>query len=125
MVALSFPVPPSFTSKPGNQNVKEGDETEFLCTATGNPNPTITWLKDGKTVASGDSFKFTASRNQSGKYWCSAENGLDVYINTSVYLDVQCKWNIFSTAQSTTVQPSVATSLISDHYSSATSFPKN
>ena len=89
---MSFPVPPSFTSKPGNQTVKEGDETTFHCTATGNPTPTITWLKDGKTVASGDPFEFTANRNQSGKYWCSAENGLDVYINSSVYLDVQCKY---------------------------------
>jgi len=90
-IALSFSVPPSFTSKPGNQSVTEGDETIFHCTATGNPTPKITWLKDGKTVASGDHYKFTANRNQSGKYWCSAENGLDVYINTSVYLDVQCK----------------------------------
>ena len=26
-----------------------------------------------------------------GKYWCTAENGLDVTVNASAYLGVQCK----------------------------------
>ena len=122
---LFFSVPPSFTTIPINQTVNEDDQTIFHCAATGNPTPRITWYKDGIIVGEGDPLGFDTKRNDSGEYWCSAENGLDVYINTSVYLDVQCKWKIFSTAQSNTVQPSVATPLISDHYSSATSFPKN
>ena len=92
LVVLSFSVPPSFKSKPSNQTVKEGDEAIFDCTARGNPTPKITWQKDGKPVASGDSYKFTANRNQSGQYWCSAENGLGLAINMSAYLDVQCKY---------------------------------
>lgn len=43
------------------------------------------------TVGQGDTLGFKANRNDSGKYWCLAENGLDVNINASASLDVQCK----------------------------------
>ena len=42
-------------------------------------------------MASGKTFKFVANRTQSGQYWCSVENGLNVRINASAQLDVQCK----------------------------------
>ena len=42
-------------------------------------------------MASGKTFKFVANRTQSGQYWCSVENGLNVTINASAQLDVQCK----------------------------------
>ena len=92
----SVTVPVSFTSTPVNQIVREGEETTFHCTATGNPTPVITWLKDEKTVASGETLTFTASRNYSGHYLCSAENGLGVKINASADLEVQCKIECFS-----------------------------
>ena len=69
----------------------EGATTTFHCNATGNPTPKITWTKDGKTVATGDTLRFEANRNQSGEYWCSADNGLDTTVNASAKLDVQCK----------------------------------
>ena len=34
------------------------------------------------------------NRNHSGEYWCTAENGLDVQINASAKLDVQCKYSV-------------------------------
>ena len=34
---------------------------------------------------------FEAKRNQSGNYWCLAENGLNVTVNASASLDVQCE----------------------------------
>ena len=83
--------PPSFTLKPSDKIVKESEGTMFLCNATGNPAPEITWIKDGKTVAHGDSLSILASRSDSGKYWCLAENGLGLAINISASLDVQCK----------------------------------
>ena len=39
----------------------------------------------------GETLSFEANRNQSGKYWCTAENGLSVIVNASAILDVQCK----------------------------------
>ena len=85
-------VPPSFTTRPSNQTVVEGTNVTFLCTATGNPTPTVTWMKDGSSVAEGETLGFETSRNYSGKYWCLAKNGLGEAINTTVYLDVQCKF---------------------------------
>ena len=49
-------------------------------------------MKDGMTVASGNVLKFSAKRNQSGEYHCSAGNGLGVNITASASLDVQCKF---------------------------------
>ena len=82
----------SFTTIPSDQTIREGDKTTFHCTATGNPIPKITWLKDGRTVATGNTLSFTANRSQSGRYWCLANNGLDLKINASALLDVQCKF---------------------------------
>ena len=42
-------------------------------------------------MASGDTLDIEANRNHSGKYWCSAENGLNSIVNASATLDVQCK----------------------------------
>lgn len=92
MLISSFTVPLSFITTPRDQTIEEGDEGTFLCKATGNPAPKTMWHKDGKTVATGDTLNFTVNRNQSGRYWCSAENGLGVKLNASALLDVQCKF---------------------------------
>ena len=87
-----FAVPPSLVTTPVNQTIMEGTTATFHCTATGNPVPKITWTMNGKTVGSGKTLSFETNRNQSGKYWCSASNGLDVIVNASANLDVLCKW---------------------------------
>ena len=84
--------PPSFTIEPSNQTVKEFEDTVFLCNATGNPAPEITWMKDEQTVTHGHTLSFSALKNDSGKYWCLAQNGIGLAINTSASLDVQCKF---------------------------------
>ena len=43
-------------------------------------------------MITGDTLSFTVNRNQSGRYWCEAENGLGVKLNASALLDVQCKF---------------------------------
>lgn len=65
----------------------------FKCSATGNPLPKVTWIKDGITVASGDTLSFLAYRNKSGQYWCSADNGLGQK-NSSAHLYVHCKYTV-------------------------------
>jgi len=66
-----------------------------MCTATGNPTPKIEWLKDGMSVGSGGVFSFVVNRNHSGKYWCSANNGLSAAVNASAELDVQCEYTFY------------------------------
>ena len=86
---------PSLTTLPSDQIVLEGNTATFHCEATGNPAPKITWMKDGKTVSQEQPLNIETHRNDSGKYWCLAENGLNSTVNASAMLDVQCKRWLF------------------------------
>ena len=85
-------VPAKVKDAPTNQTVKENNTVTFQCAASGNPPANIIWLKDEQIVGTGDTLSFLAFRNLSGRYQCSADNGLDVPANASAYLDVQCKY---------------------------------
>ena len=85
-------VAPSLITTPTDQTALESATATFYCNATGNPTPKITWIKDGKTVAKGNTLSFETNRTHSGKYWCLAENGLNSTVNASANLDVQCKF---------------------------------
>ena len=85
-------VPPSSTIHPTQQTVIESATVTFRCSVIGNPAPNVTWSKDGMPVAKMGELSFQAFRNQSGKYWCSADNGLQPAGNASAVLDVQCKY---------------------------------
>ena len=89
---LSVAVSPSLTTRPSDKTVLEPANVTFHCNAIGNPMPKISWIKDGEPVASGDTLNIiNTKRNQSGKYWCLADNGLNLTANASADLDVKCK----------------------------------
>ena len=83
---------PRLTLRPSDTTITEGNNATFHCIATGNPTPQITWTKDGKAVSTGETLSFVTDRNQSGEYWCLAENGLNLTVNASAILDVQCEY---------------------------------
>ena len=45
-------------------------------------------------MATGERLSFEANRDNSGKYWCSADNGLSAAPNASANLDVQCEFEL-------------------------------
>ena len=88
---FSATVPPALTVTPTNLTMAEGHNATLRCSAAGNPTPTITWMKDGQTVATGRSLTLGVKKEDSGIYWCIADNGLRVTANASAFLNVQCE----------------------------------
>ena len=89
---LFHPDPPSLHTRPSKQTVLEDTNVTMRCSATGHPVPTITWYKEGKAIASGETLSLNGHRNVAGKYWCSADNGVGEGVNASVDIDVQCEY---------------------------------
>ena len=78
----------------------------------GKPTPNVTWIKDGKIVGSGYMLTITAYKNQSGKYWCSAYNGLGERVNASANLNVQCEFVLFIASNRAVVHSAVTMSFV-------------
>ncbi len=81
----------------------EGDDLTLSCNATGNPEPTVLWTRNGSPInTTGNSrVNFSSnkkqlaitnvSRTDSGKYRCVASNKLGNDTSSAATLDVQCK----------------------------------
>lgn len=93
---------------PGNLNASAGATITLRCISTGQPEPNITWYKNGVEVTVGVqtsvSFQRTASnltlvgvdQEDGGEYWCNATNELFVRLETmspTGLISVHCKYN--------------------------------
>ena len=96
-------VAPQITTQPQAGSVIEGDNVTLSCNASGNPEPTISWTRDGSLVSSGDQrISFEAGNRQltitnvnradSGEYLCVADNSERNDTSNATTLDVQCKY---------------------------------
>ncbi|KAJ3649131.1 hypothetical protein Zmor_020890 [Zophobas morio] len=92
---------PTFIATPKPSVVIEGQNISLDCAANGNPNPTITWLKDGRIidmtfldsrfskVGSTSSLRITNIKEEdAGTYQCRAENREDS-LDASATIQVQ------------------------------------
>ena len=77
---------------PTNQTVLEGNNATFFCYASGNPAPSITWIKDERVVGRGETLTIETRKESSGEHLCVADNGFSDTANASAYLNVQCKY---------------------------------
>ena len=81
---------------PVYQMLNENDSFSIFCNATGNPLPTIKWLKMGKVVHVGE--RMTVPRAQlknNGTYTCLASNGIGVSPMAFVEVIVNGEFSMF------------------------------
>ena len=90
--------PPEFNSFSSDVVVVEGDPSVTLeCIADGEPTPNITWTKvyahgsDSGVLGTGNQFVLETNRNNSGRYRCTAYNGIGTAPNRTVKVEVNCK----------------------------------
>ncbi|KAI2665123.1 Netrin receptor DCC [Labeo rohita] len=76
-------VPPQFLNYPSNTYAYESTDIEMECAVTGNPQPTVRWVKNGEAVIPSDYFQIVDGghlqilglvRSDEGFYQCIAEN---------------------------------------------------
>ena len=66
------------------------DSVTFHCAASGNPEPTITWTRDGQNAGSGEYLTITAQTNRNGSvYKCTADNGIGQPASATATLTVK------------------------------------
>ena len=92
-----------FTVLPQDETVAEDSiNVTFKCSASSNPSPTLSWLKDGIAInqnytgilLSDDNQIITigkVQRSDAGVYVCNATNKI-ASVSVSAYLNVQCEY---------------------------------
>ena len=77
--------------------VLEGDAYTLGCEATGDPMPTVTWIKVSNNQSThGNILEFTSiDRNDAGDYKCEASNRCGMEAKTET-INVSCKYHIVS-----------------------------
>ena len=90
--------PPEFNNVSSDVVVVEDDPSITLeCIADGEPTPNIAWTKvyangsDSGVLGTGNQFVLETNRNNSGKYRCTANNGIGIAPNRTVKVEVNCK----------------------------------
>ena len=85
-------VPIQFTVFPQSAQVNETNPIVLSCDASGFPEPSFVWMKDGRVVSKSKQLNIQRSeRSYSGIYVCTASNGVGKDKTAKAYVTVQCK----------------------------------
>lgn len=85
-------VPTQFTVFPQSVQVNEANPIVLSCDASGFPEPSFLWMKDGRVVSKSKQLNIQRSeRSYSGIYVCTASNGVGKDKMAKAYVTVQCK----------------------------------
>ena len=92
--------PPVIDFTPSAQPVVEGNGTTLFCNATGNPQPIITWTKQGSNAVFPSSDTLTLTnliREDNGAvYKCRAQNNVGA-VEATATITVWCEYSEFIT----------------------------
>jgi len=85
-------VPVQFTALPQNLTVNETNPIVVSCDASGSPEPSLKWKKDGQILSQPKQLSIKASdRSDTGLYVCTASNGVGQDMTAQAYVTVQCE----------------------------------
>ena len=91
------PVGPTIPSVAGERRpVCEGEQVVLTCKAEGNPQPYLTWKRNGIVSQNSTRTSYTipsVKRGDEGSYTCEATNVAGSTSNTTSIADVQCEWD--------------------------------
>ncbi|KAJ7996934.1 hypothetical protein DPEC_G00223660 [Dallia pectoralis] len=91
-VYLTVNAPPNFTDVPPQYvEAKEGGSTTLTCLASGNPKPSMSWLREGELVQDSGKYKvsdgsltvLSVNREDRGAYSCRANSILGEVVHTT------------------------------------------
>jgi len=117
--------PPDFSTRLIDTSINDGQPLELVCKVTGDPEPQITWLKNGKTISSSNvlDLKYrnrlaTLKINEvfpedAGEYICKATNSLGTK-------ETSCKLTVKAVDVSQKESRNDSPPVISSHLTSAT-----
>ena len=91
------------TAHPQDVTVIEGSSMILTCNAAGNPEPTITWTKNGTLISNNSRISSpqekqltitNVNRTDSGEYRCVASNSLGNDTSSAATVNVLCKYSM-------------------------------
>jgi len=89
-VILNVNVPVQFTALPQNLTVNETNPIAVSCDASGFPEPSVKWKKDGQILSQPKQLSIqTSDRSDTGLYVCTASNGVGQDKTAQAYVTVQ------------------------------------